>query len=64
MITSIKIEELKGLNKRVAEIEWLLVTLVILYIEISDFSLQENPGVLIALGCFYLIHYHVSLYRA
>lgn len=50
----IKKEELKGLNKRVAEIEWLLVTLVILYIEISGFSLQENPGVLLALGCFTL----------
>jgi diguanylate cyclase (GGDEF)-like protein len=47
-------EEIKGLNKRVAEIEWLLVTLVILYIEISGFSIQENPGVLIGLGCFTL----------
>ncbi|MCX5901979.1 MAG: hypothetical protein NTV89_00590, partial [Proteobacteria bacterium] len=51
---NMKIEELKGLNKRVAEIEWLLVALVILYIEISGFSLQETPGVLIALGCFTL----------
>ena len=51
---NLKIEELKGLNKRVAEIEWLLVALVILYIQISGFSLQENPGVLIALGCFTL----------
>ena len=51
---SIKREELRGLNKRVAEIEWLLVTLVILYIEISGYSLLDSPGVLIALGCFTL----------
>jgi len=48
------LEELKGLNKRVAEIEWLLVSLVILYIEISAFSIQDNPAVLIALGFFTL----------
>jgi len=51
---SIKREELRGLNKRVAEIEWLLVSLVILYIEISGYSLLDAPGVLIALGCFTL----------
>jgi diguanylate cyclase (GGDEF)-like protein len=51
---SIKREELRGLNKRVAEIEWLLVSLVILYIEISGYSIQDTPGVLIALGCFTL----------
>jgi diguanylate cyclase (GGDEF)-like protein len=50
----IKREELRGLNKRVAEIEWLLVSLVILYIEISGYSLSDTPGVLIALGCFTL----------
>ena len=51
---SMRREELKGLNKRVAEIEWLLVSLVILYIEISGYSIQDTPGVLIALGCFTL----------
>ena len=61
---NIKIEELKGLNKRVVEIEWLLVTLVILYIKISGFSIQETPGVLIALGCFTLfiiISHYIAL---
>jgi diguanylate cyclase (GGDEF)-like protein len=51
---SMKREELRGLDKRVAEIEWLLVSLVILYIEISGYSIQDTPGVLIALGCFTL----------
>jgi diguanylate cyclase (GGDEF)-like protein len=61
---SMKREELRGLNKRVAEIEWLLVSLVILYIEISGYSLQDYPGVLMALGCFTLfiiVSHYISL---
>ena len=61
-VQNIKQDELTRLIKRVTEIEWLLVVLVILYVKMSGFSLQDRPGILIALGSFtlFVLIFHYS----
>jgi len=53
-VKNIKQDELTRLIKRVAEIEWLLVALVILYLKLSPIAFRNFPVVLIALCCFAL----------
>ena len=53
-VKNITQDELTGLIKRVAEIEWLLVALVILYLKLSPVSFQNLPVAFTALCCFAL----------
>ena len=53
-VKNIKEDELTRLIKRVAEIEWLLVALVMLYLKLSPISFQNLPVVYTALCCFTL----------
>ena len=53
-VKNIKQDELTRLIKRVAEIEWLLVALVILYLKLSPISFQNLPVAFTALCCFAL----------
>jgi diguanylate cyclase (GGDEF)-like protein len=53
-VKNITQDELTGLIKRVAEIEWLLVALVMLYVKLSQISPQNLLVICIALCCFAL----------
>jgi hypothetical protein len=53
-VKNITHDELTGLIKRVAEIEWLLVALVMLYVKLSPISPQNLPVICFSLCCFAL----------
>jgi len=53
-VLSLRKEELSRLIKRGAEIQWLLLVLVLLYMQLSKVSIQGNPVILIALGGYTL----------
>ncbi len=65
-IIDIRHEEFTGLNWRVAEIEWLLVALVILFIEMTSAVIPGKPAILTALtifSFFILISHYSGLQR-
>ena len=55
-------DEIKRLGLRVAEIEWLLITLVLLYVELSGLGLNEKVQIISGLIIFalFIIIYHYS----
>lgn len=59
-------EELKGFSRSLAEIEWLVLILVLLYLVVPGTRVDDRQGVLLALGAFgaFTVAFHyINFYR-
>jgi len=59
-------EQLRGFSRTLAEIEWLLIVLVVLYMEIPGSLLEDKPTIILALisfAVFILFFHYCGLHR-
>ncbi len=64
---SIEQEELRGISRTVAEIEWLLLIVVLLYLSFGGPSEEDRLPIVMALmfyGAFTLSFHYVNFYKS